>query len=66
MPFTAEQVNTYGAQPNRLFFMDATMYGLPVDVLHIFVGPRATMRARVGSLVTMVEAAGPGMDRAGR
>ena len=64
MTFTGEQVNTYGAAPSRLFFMDATLFGLPVDVLHVFVGPSATMRVRVCSLIPMVNAAGPVMDRA--
>jgi len=64
MTFTGEQVNTYGSAPCRLFFMDATMRGLPLDVLHVFVGRRATMRVKACSLVTMVDAAGPNMDRA--
>jgi hypothetical protein len=65
MRFTGEQVNTYGG-PNtsRLFLMDATMYGLPVDVLHVFVGPSATMRVRLCSVLPMVNAAGPEMDQA--
>jgi hypothetical protein len=64
MRFTAEQVNTYGPDPSRVFFMDATMFGLPVDVLHTFVGPAASMRAKVCSLVRVVDAAGPDMARA--
>src|SRR5664280_2268954 len=64
MGFTGEQVNTYGPQPSRLFFMDATMFGLPVDVLHTYVGPSATMRVKACSLVPMVNAAGPDMDQA--
>ena len=64
MSFTGEQVNTYGPQPSRLFFMDATMFGLPVDVLHTYVGPSATMRVKACSLVPMVNAAGPDMDQA--
>ncbi|HET7722154.1 MAG TPA: DUF6544 family protein, partial [Acidimicrobiales bacterium] len=64
MTFTGEQVNTYGPEPTRLFYLDATMRGLPVDVIHTFVGSSATMRAKVCSLVTMVDAAGPEMDRA--
>ncbi|MEO5901418.1 MAG: DUF6544 family protein, partial [Ilumatobacteraceae bacterium] len=36
MTFTGEQVNTYGAQPSRLFLMDAELLGLPVEVLHVF------------------------------
>jgi len=64
MTFIGEQVNTYGSEPSRLFFMDATMFGLPVDVLHAFVGPSATMRVKACSLVPIVSAAGPDMDRA--
>ena len=63
MPFTGKQVNTYGAQPERLFIMDATRSGLPVTVLHEFADATATMRAKVLSAVTVVNAAGPEMDR---
>lgn len=63
MSFTGEQVNTFGPEPSRLFFMDATMFGLPVDVLHTYVGPSATMRVKACSLVPMVKAMGPNMDR---
>jgi hypothetical protein len=64
MSFTGEQVNTYGPEPSRLFFMDASMFGLPVDILHTYVGPCATMQVKACSLVPMVNAAGPDMDRA--
>lgn len=63
MSYTGEQVNTYGPRPTRLFFMDATMFGLPVDVLHAYVGPSATMRVKALSLLPLVNAAGPEMDR---
>jgi hypothetical protein len=63
MRFTAEQVNTFGPAPSRLFSMDATMFGLPVDVLHVLVNQSATMRVRLCSLLPMVNAAGPEMDR---
>jgi hypothetical protein len=64
MNFTGEQVNTYGKSSSRLFLMDATMFGLPVDVLHVFVGSSATMRVRLCSLLSIVHAAGREMDRA--
>ncbi|MEP7331856.1 MAG: DUF6544 family protein [Terracoccus sp.] len=64
MPFTGEQVNTYGPQSCRLFSMDASLHGVPVDVLHVFVGSAATMRVRAASLVPMVDAGGPQMDKA--
>lgn len=63
MPFTGKQVNTFGASPERLFIMDATRSGLPVTVLHSFADGSATMRAKVASLVTVVDASGPEMDR---
>ena len=63
MTFTGEQVNTYGAEPSRLFYMDATLVCLPVDVLHICLGSTATMRVKAGSILPMVNAAGPEMDR---
>jgi hypothetical protein len=64
MPFTGEQVNTYGPGSCRLFSMDARLHGIPVDVLHVFAGDTATMRVRAASLLPMVDAAGPEMDRA--
>lgn len=64
MTYTGEQVNTYGPAPSRLFSMDATLFGLPVDVLHVFAGPAATMRVKLCSVVPIVNAAGPDMDRA--
>jgi hypothetical protein len=63
MPFTGQQVNTYGAHPQRFFLMDATRAGLPVTVLHVFAGATATMRVKLISLFTVVDAGGPEMDR---
>ncbi len=64
MHFTGEQVNTYGRAPSRLFSMDATMAGIPVDVLHEYSGTSATMRVKACSAITMVDASGPEMDQA--
>lgn len=64
MRFTGEQVNTYGIDLTRLFFLDATMFGVPVDVLHTYLGPSATMRVKAASLVQLVNASGSDMDRA--
>jgi hypothetical protein len=64
MEFVADQVSVYEQQtPSRLFFMDATMKHLPVDVLHRFVGEAATFRVRLLSAVTMADAKGPEMNR---
>lgn len=64
MTYTGEQVNTFGTSPSRLFLMDATMFGLPVDVLHVLAGPAATMRVKLCSVLPIVNAAGSDMDRA--
>lgn len=63
MDFTGRQVNTFGERPQRLFLMDATRSGLPVTVLHVYADATATMRAKVLSLVTVVDASGDEMDR---
>ena len=63
MPFTGEQVNTYGPRPSRAFIIDATRAGLPVTVLHLYDHTTATMRGRLLSVATVVDAAGPEMDR---
>lgn len=63
MSFTGQQVNTFGPRPRRVFLMDATRSGLPVTVLHVFTEAGATMRVKLLSLFTMVDASGPEMDR---
>ncbi|MGV9012503.1 MAG: DUF6544 family protein [Flavobacteriales bacterium] len=63
MPLTGEQFNFYD-QPTRLFLMDASMFGIPLQAFHRFVGTAATMRVKVANVVTMVNAKGPEMDEA--
>lgn len=63
MEFTAQQHN-FLDEPARVFLMHASRGGLPVDVLHIFRGDRATMRVRLLSLVPLVDAHGPDITRA--
>ncbi len=63
MTFRGEQVSTFGAEFDRLFFIDATARGVPVDVLHVFAGPSATMRVKVASLLRLIDAHGPQMDQ---
>lgn len=63
MPFTGEQVNTFGPDPQRFFFISATRSGLPVDIFHVYDHGSATMRGRLLSLVPVVNASGPDMDR---
>lgn len=63
MSFSGEQYNFYD-QPSRLFLMNASMFGIPFQAFHRFIGPSATMRVKVASVVTMVDAKGPVMDEA--
>ncbi|MBK9797900.1 MAG: hypothetical protein IPP58_15740 [Holophagaceae bacterium] len=62
MAFTAEQVNTFDT-PRRFFMMNATKSGLPVDVLHAFDERGATMRVKLLSVVSMVDAKGAELTR---
>lgn len=64
MAFTGEQVNRLGPDPSRLFFLDASMFGVPADVFHAFIGPSANMRVKVWSLVKIVDERGPLMTQA--
>lgn len=63
MEFTAEQHNFLDG-PARFFLMKARRGGLPLDVLHVFRDGSASMRVRLLSLVSVVDARGPEMTRA--
>jgi len=63
MTFTADQLNILDT-PRRFFWMDARMKGLPVDVLHAFDDNGATMRVRLLSVRTMVDAKGAELTHA--
>ncbi len=63
MPFTGEQVNTFGHSPTRLFLIDATMHGLPVDVLHEYRDGCASMQVILASTIPITDASGDEMDR---
>ncbi len=63
MPFTADQYS-FADKPTRLFFMRAKMSGLPVDALHMYFGDQASMRVKVLSMVSMVNASGPALASA--
>ncbi len=65
MSFTSEQHNFVDAKEPaaRLFFIDASMKGVPFDGLHAFMGGEARMQIRVGSLVDVVDGRGPEMNQ---
>jgi hypothetical protein len=63
MRIHAEQHTFLGHEPARLFLMQASVFGIPFEALHTFVGPAATMQVRVASLFQVVDAKGPEMDQ---
>jgi hypothetical protein len=62
MDFTSEQHNFVDPSA-RLFFMRASLYGIPVDGYHDFAGDDARFRIRVLSLVDVVDGRGPTMNQ---
>lgn len=62
MAFTARQ-HTFFDEPTRLFLIESALFGIPFDGLHVYVGPSATMQVKVASLLTVVDAKGPEMNR---
>ena len=49
--------------PTRVFFMRASRNGIAFDALHVFTEGNATMRVRVASVIPIVDARGPQMNR---
>jgi len=62
MVSTSTQHNFTG-NPARLFFMKSRMFGLPVQVLHVYAAAEATFQVRVASLVNMVDEEGEALSR---
>ena len=63
MPFSADQ-HSFVDDPARLFYMEASMRGLPVFGIHRYVGEEAMMRIKAAGLVPVVDLAGNDMTRA--
>jgi hypothetical protein len=62
MDVAVDQVSFFD-QRTRLFHVDTSRAGVPVEALHRFVGPSATFSVKVAALVTVTDASGPEMDR---
>lgn len=62
MSFEADQ-QSFTDEPARLFLMDATMRGVPVQAFHRFTGARATMQVKLAGAIKIVDAHGPILDR---
>ena len=73
MRFSGEQVDAFATPgpsgaasggATRVFRLDATTHGVPVDVLHTYLGSRASMHARAMSMMPVADLSGPEMLRA--
>lgn len=64
MSFTAEQHNAIEPVPARLFYMSATMFGVPFQILHRYVSASASMVVKLAASVPVAEARGVEMTRA--
>jgi uncharacterized protein DUF6544 len=63
MPLTAEQYN-FVDDPARFFYVNASMFAIPVQGYHRFVGLSATMKVKAAALITVADASGAEMDQA--
>lgn len=55
---------SFVSPPARHFLVHMSMYGIPVEAYHRYVGPAATFNVKLASLVQVVDAKGPEMNRA--
>jgi len=62
MPFEADQ-QSFADRPTRLFWIRATMMGVPIDGLHRLEDGHAVMRIKPLGAFAIVDAAGPEMDQ---
>jgi hypothetical protein len=63
MPATATQYEFFDP-PARLFYMNATRSGVPLDIFHRYADGAATFQVRIASLFPMVDKSGPVLTRA--
>ncbi len=59
----SEQYN-FISNPQRFYFMQLNMFGLPVVGLHIYKDALATMKVKVAGLITVADAKGSKMNKA--
>lgn len=62
MRFEADQ-QSFADRPTRLFWIRATMMGIPIDGLHRLADGHAVMRIKPLGAFAIVDAAGPEMDQ---
>lgn len=61
MPMTAYQ-QSFANPPARLFLVESSMFGVPFNAFHRYVGPEATFKVNLASLLTVVDAHGAEMN----
>ncbi len=61
-PFICEQYNFFD-EPTRLFFMKATMFGIPVPGYHHYINANAVMDIRLFGLFPVVQKSGELMNK---
>jgi len=62
LPLTAEQYN-FVDPAARLFYLKGSMFTVPVQGYHRYVGPSATMRVEAAGLVRLVDVSGHEMNQ---
>ncbi len=62
MPLVAEQYS-FVDEPARLFYLSGSMFTIPVQGYHRYVGPSATMKIKAAALVPVVDVSGPEMSQ---
>jgi hypothetical protein len=62
MDIAADQYNFYD-EPTRVFFIRSSVFGIPMDGLHLYKGSDAVMQIRVASLYGIVDAKGDTMTK---
>ncbi len=60
MPARATQYEFFDP-PARLFHMTASRAGIPIDVLHEYIGDAATFEVRIAGLIPVVKQSGPSL-----
>lgn len=62
MPFESEQYNVVDP-PARMFYLTASMFAIPIQGYHRYVGSAASMRVKAAALVPVATAAGVEMTQ---
>jgi hypothetical protein len=58
----SEQYN-FALDPARLFYIESSMFGIPFNGYHYYIGKHAVMLIRLANLITVADARGEKMDQ---